>query len=220
MADRGLMRLHPAHARIARIALAVANRHGFALGGGLALIAHGVVHRPTEDVDLFSDVAGSVPAATRLVTHALREAGFHVEEIEDETGYLGEHLSELEITDPERSGVAIQVSLGELHRARSPVVLDLIGPVMDLADLRAWKVSALVSRAEPRDYIDVAAFLRDTDALTLIGLARTVDPEIEPEDIARIRPRLDRMPDREFKAYGLTDDHVAELRTRFTGWPL
>ncbi|WP_033338353.1 nucleotidyl transferase AbiEii/AbiGii toxin family protein [Catenuloplanes japonicus] len=212
------MRLHPAHARIARIALAVANRHGFALGGGLALIAHGVVHRPTEDVDLFSDVAGTVPAATRLVSAALRAEGFHVEEIEDETGYLGYHLAELEITDPDRSGVAIRVSLGELHRARSPVVLDLIGPVMDLADLRAWKVSALVSRAETRDYIDVAAFLQDTDAATLIDLARAVDPEIEPEDIARIRPRLDRMPDREFQAYGLDADQIAELRKRFIDW--
>ncbi|GAB7037228.1 MULTISPECIES: nucleotidyl transferase AbiEii/AbiGii toxin family protein [Catenuloplanes] len=213
------MRLHPAHARIARIALAVANRHGFALGGGLALIAHGVVHRPTEDVDLFSDVAGSVPAATRLVAEALRADGFLVAEIEDETGYLGYHLAELEITDPGRSGIVIRVSLGELHRARSPVVLDLIGPVMDLADLRAWKVSALVSRAEPRDYIDVAAFLADTDAATLIGLARAVDPEIEAEDIARIRPRLDRMPDREFHAYGLSDDQIAEVRKRFTAWP-
>ncbi len=97
-------------------------------------------------------------------------------------------------------------------------MLDLIGPVMDLADLRAWKVSALVSRAETRDYIDVAAFLQDTDAATLIDLARAVDPEIEPEDIARIRPRLDRMPDREFQAYGLDADQIAELRKRFIDW--
>ena len=213
------MELHPAHARIARIALAVANRHGFALGGGLALIAHGVVHRPTEDVDLFSDVAGTVPAATRRVVEALRADGFAVEEIEDESGWLGDHLAELEITDPRRSGIAIRVSLGELHRERSPVVLDVIGPVMDLADLRAWKVSALVARAEPRDYIDVAAFLVDADAAALIGLARAVDPEIEAEDIARIRPRLDRMPDREFEAYGLTAGQIAQVRDRFRGWP-
>ncbi|MFV2018338.1 nucleotidyl transferase AbiEii/AbiGii toxin family protein [Micromonospora sp. LOL_023] len=49
-------------AEVARLALVVASRHGFALAGGHALIAHGVVDRPTEDVDLFTDqTGGSLP---------------------------------------------------------------------------------------------------------------------------------------------------------------
>jgi hypothetical protein len=63
--------LDPFHAKVARIALSVAERHGFALGGGLALVAHGVIDRPTEDVDLFSDQEGTVPAAAELVRRAL-----------------------------------------------------------------------------------------------------------------------------------------------------
>ena len=35
---------------VATIALRAAARHGFALAGGNALIAHGVIDRPTEDV--------------------------------------------------------------------------------------------------------------------------------------------------------------------------
>ncbi len=35
------------HARVASIALAAAAVHGFALGGGNALLAHGVISRPT-----------------------------------------------------------------------------------------------------------------------------------------------------------------------------
>ena len=42
----------PFQHEVARIALAVAGRHGFALAGGQALIAHGIGARPTEDVDL------------------------------------------------------------------------------------------------------------------------------------------------------------------------
>jgi hypothetical protein len=35
---------------VAAIALRAAARYGFALAGGCALIAHGVIGRPTEDV--------------------------------------------------------------------------------------------------------------------------------------------------------------------------
>lgn len=54
-------------AAAARSALRVAQRYGFALGGGHALIAHGIVHRPTEDIDLFTDRHGAVQAAVSLV---------------------------------------------------------------------------------------------------------------------------------------------------------
>jgi len=43
------------HRQVASIALAAAAKHGFALGGGNALLAHGVTTRPTQDVDLFTD---------------------------------------------------------------------------------------------------------------------------------------------------------------------
>jgi hypothetical protein len=56
-------------AEIARVALAAAGRHGFALVGGQALIAHGLISRPTEDVDLVTDEAGGVQAAVER-THA------------------------------------------------------------------------------------------------------------------------------------------------------
>ncbi|HET6211814.1 MAG TPA: nucleotidyl transferase AbiEii/AbiGii toxin family protein, partial [Micromonosporaceae bacterium] len=49
------------HNRIAAVALAASGRYGFALGGGCALVAHGLVDRPTEDVDLFTDVAAALP---------------------------------------------------------------------------------------------------------------------------------------------------------------
>jgi hypothetical protein len=41
--------------QVASVALAAAARHGFALGGGNALLAHGMTTRPPQDVDLFTD---------------------------------------------------------------------------------------------------------------------------------------------------------------------
>jgi Nucleotidyl transferase AbiEii toxin, Type IV TA system len=59
----------PLQLEIARITLYVARQFGFALGGGVALAAHGVVDRPTEDVDIFTDVdSGSVAELRRRFT--------------------------------------------------------------------------------------------------------------------------------------------------------
>ena len=54
---------------VARIALAVADKHGFVLGGGVAWLVNGLVARPTEDVDLFTDTAGGVAAAADEVVN-------------------------------------------------------------------------------------------------------------------------------------------------------
>ncbi len=60
---RGLMPLSELHRRVATVALRVATRYGFALGGGNALIAHGLITRPTQDVDLFTNEETGVEAA-------------------------------------------------------------------------------------------------------------------------------------------------------------
>jgi nucleotidyltransferase AbiEii toxin of type IV toxin-antitoxin system len=49
------MPLDELHRAVAAIALRAAAGYGFALGGGNALIQHGVISRPTQDVDLFTD---------------------------------------------------------------------------------------------------------------------------------------------------------------------
>lgn len=67
------MRNDPFQAEVARIAL----------GGGQALVAHGIVDRPTEDVDLFTDLDGGVLAAATVVRDALENAGFGVVAIPD-----------------------------------------------------------------------------------------------------------------------------------------
>ena len=48
------MPLNDLHRRVATIALRAANRYGFALGGGNALIAHGLIDRPTQDVVMWA----------------------------------------------------------------------------------------------------------------------------------------------------------------------
>ena len=70
------MPLRELHRQVAAIALRAAARHGFALGGGNALIAYGVISRPTQDVDLVTNRETGVGAAAEAVEAALRREGF------------------------------------------------------------------------------------------------------------------------------------------------
>ncbi|MEV4279881.1 nucleotidyl transferase AbiEii/AbiGii toxin family protein [Actinoplanes xinjiangensis] len=209
------------HLQVARTALAVADRFGFVLGGGLALILHGIVSRPTEDVDVFGDEGSSIAAAATAVTEALRAAGMTVEQVDtgsDVVEGLDYLMAELVAYRPGPAGGQVRLSLGHLQRTREPVVLD-IGRVMAVDDLIAWKVAALANRAEVRDFVDVAAFLADLSPAALVSLAKTVDPGMFDEDVAAAGRRLDETPDRAFGAYGLDAGQVKHLRARFQDWP-
>ena len=205
------------HGRVARIALAVARHHGFVLGGGLALIAHGTVARPTADVDLFGPGSASVTAAADAVRSALIAGGIRYGEVPYDDD-LSEHMVELVAYRDDRDGDGVPISLSRLEISRSPVLLD-IGPVMDLRDLVANKIAALVTRVEVRDFIDAAVFLADHTPAELLAQARRVDPALEDDDVRAVGRRLDRTPDRAFAPYRLDPAAIAVVRERFAAWP-
>jgi hypothetical protein len=216
------MPLNELHRRVATVALRVANRHGFALGGGNALIAHGLITRPTQDVDLFTNEEAGVEAAADSVQAALQEAGFEAER-EDETSGLsdvfegmGEGLAEWTVTAPD--GQRMMLQMAYFDRTAQPVTMD-VGPVLSLEDVVGGKVCALAGRAEPRDYIDTAAALRLYSVEDAIGLARRLDPGLEDRDFADAARRLDRWGDAIFTPFGLGPQDVAALREAFAGWP-
>lgn len=104
------------HRQVAAAALAAAARHGFALGGGNALLAHGFISRPTQDVDLFTDQEHGVQAAADAVETALLGAGFQAER-QDQAGGLadmfpdiGEGLAEWVVTAAGGEQVLLQLA--------------------------------------------------------------------------------------------------------------
>jgi Nucleotidyl transferase AbiEii toxin, Type IV TA system len=202
---------------VARIALAVADKHGFALGGGVAWLVNGLVQRPTEDIDLFTDTDGAVGAAAGEVAAALTAHGYSVarENADELFAGMDADLREFLVADGRR---ALRLTLCRLERHRAPVVMDL-GPVMHLDDLVAGKVAALVSRREARDYIDVAAALQRYPLARVLELARDLDPALDPGDVADAGRYLDRLDDARFAVYGLSPAQVAELRERLADWP-
>lgn len=210
------------HKRVARVALEVAGRHGFALGGGNALIAHGFGSRPTEDVDLFTNREGGVRAAVPDIEAGLRKAGFTVvrrdglDELADLIPGADDGLAEWMVTDPDGAATLLQVA--QFDRARGVVGMDF-GPVLDIEDVLGGKVCALAGRGEVRDYVDVAAALEQFTAAQLIGFARRLDAGLEDRDFAEAGRFLDHVPDDQFARYGLDAAAVRVLRKKMAAWP-
>ena len=210
------------HGQVATVALGAAAAHGFALGGGNALIAHGIIDRATQDVDVFSDEQGGVEAAADAVEDALRGAGFGTERRDKTSGLadifygLGEGLAEWIVTAP--GGEQMLLQMAYFERARRPVIMD-IGPVLDLEDVVGGKLCALASRVEPRDYVDTAAAMGRYSMEQMIGFARRLDPGLTDRDFADAVRRLDQWGDGVFAPFGLSPQDAAMLRQRFAAWP-
>ncbi len=210
------------HGQVATVALRAAASHGFALGGGNALIAHGIVDRVTQDVDVFSDEQGGVEAAAEAVEAALRDAGFGTERRDKTSGLdelfygIGEGLAEWLVSAP--NGEQMLLQLAYFDRARRPVIMD-VGPVLDLEDVVGGKMCALASRVEPRDYVDTAAAMGRYSMEQMIGFARRLDPGLTDRDFADAVQRLDQWGDGVFAPFGLGPAEVAGLRARFAAWP-
>jgi hypothetical protein len=202
---------------VTRLALDATSPYGFVLAGGQALIAHGVVHRPTKDIDLFTDESTGVLAASGPIVDALESAGLVVDPVEHDTGVYGmdDELAEYEVSD---ATSVVRVQLVHFDRAAQPVTMP-IGPVLHLDDVAGSKLAALATRAEPRDAIDVAGLLDRYDRDRLMELARIADPALTDEEFAEAMDRLDRMPDRRFAVYGLSPAEISEVRARFVSWP-
>lgn len=216
------MPLRELHRRIAQVALRASRQHGFALGGGNALIAHGVISRPTQDVDLVTNRETGVAEAAGLIAAALADDGITVTRegpASDLAGLfpgLGDELADYHLTVP--SGQSADLQLAYFDRNHDPVSMDF-GPVLDLEDVAGSKVCALISRGYDRDYIDTAALLGRWTPTELLSMALRLDPGLDPRDIADVGARLDRMPDTRFTAYALTTRDITTMRDRFAAWP-
>lgn len=204
------------HRHLAEIGLQAAKQYGFALAGGYAVQAHGILERPSEDVDLFTawERRDEFTTAVDVVTAAYRAHGYHVEVAQQFPTF-----ARLSVTDPAEPDQPRKVELAANWRAKPPIMMD-IGPVLHIDDVVAGKMSALYTRAEPRDFLDV-------DAAVLSGrytrerlcqLAADADVGFDRRMLAEVLGMLVRYPDRRFAAYGATPDLISAMRTRFEAW--
>lgn len=207
--------MDPFHERLAIVGLTALGRYGFALAGGYAVQAHGILVRPSEDVDLFTTLAAEqqFPEAVQAAIRAFESDGLDVE-----VAIQNAAFAKLQVTDPttDRSS---KVELGIDWRRHPPTTL-AVGPVLSRDDAVANKVSALYSRGQARDYIDVASAV-SAGAYTrqqLIVLATDHDPGFNPGLYAQALRAVRRLPRAEFHAYGLSDEQIDQILTELLSW--
>ncbi|HRD62627.1 MAG TPA: nucleotidyl transferase AbiEii/AbiGii toxin family protein [Nocardioides sp.] len=192
-----------------------AERNDDRSAGSAAIREHGMIDRPTEDVDLFTtrDAVGQgFKAAVEATITRLREAGYEVTQTREAAEF-----ARLGVQTPEGSSVDIDLAVD--WRLAHPVILD-IGPVLALEDAVGNKVGALFGRAEPRDYLDVddiRATGRFSDEQLLVAAAER-DPGFDSTMFARQLQLATYLTPEEVSRYGVTPSQLEAIKSRCTSW--
>lgn len=200
--------------RLAHEALNVLEPYGFALAGSGAIREHGLINRPTEDIDLFTVMRfeSDFPQAVRDLETYLHQHGYEINIYRQTPTFC-----QIAVTDTH--GQALNIDLGIDWRANPPTRL-AVGSVLSRDDAVGNKVAALYSRGEPRDFYDVDA-IRQSGIYSdeaLLQLAQNADPGFEPSMFANRLASATRLHPRSFEAYGISSGDVDELRQRCQAW--
>ena len=109
--------------------------------------------------------------------------------------------------------------MGVDWRERDPVNLD-VGPVLSVEDAIGNKMSALYSRAEPRDYLDIDA-IRRAGVFTddeLVAAAAQRDAGFEIGMFATQLDAVRRITHRDVVSYGVSADDLETVKERTIRW--
>jgi hypothetical protein len=177
------------------------------LGGGAALAGAYLGHRTTGDIDLFVHDAEDMRALVSLLSSAAADAGIEVTLLRD----VG-HLVRAQVED--RDGNSIEVDV--VHEPVADIAVPpppIEGIVVEsLTDLRANKLTCILSRSEPRDLVDLyfldrAGFPPERD----LEIASRKDSGIDPGVLAWL---LAQFPTRPLPAMlePLTSDQLETFR--------
>lgn len=151
---------------------------GYAVGGGMAAVAHRVVDRWTEDIDLFCDarrvLARPLEAARALATSA-DERGWTIGWVRRFPDY-----ARLSISTP-RVSLLVDIAL---EPADLPPVMTLLGPTLAEQDAAVGKLVALFDRAEARDFVDFFGFSQRLDPNGLLEIALIRDRGLQRDQFA------------------------------------
>ena len=206
----------PFHQRLAEVGLAAIASYGFVLAGGYAISANGIGQRPSDDVDLFTnnpdpDRFGEAADKLRL---ALRADGLQVVDQRIRPTFV-----ELQVADFV-AGLSSEIQLGLDYRTHPPAQL-AVGPVLDVRDAVGGKMSALWSRGEARDFIDIDAVVESGRFSREQVLAIADQVETIPLDRAMLAARFreaGRHPKQLFTRYGVEPARRDQIGARFADW--
>ena len=194
--------------RIVECLIRLDEAESFVLAGGAALIAHGIVDRPTRDLDFFSTEPANVDLLLPALEKALRNGALAVTREQVAPGF-----ARLIITDDE-SSEQTRVDLAADARLLPPEGTQY-GQLLSARELAVDKILAIFGRAEARDFIDLAALEPHHDLLDLCQLAREKDLGFRIDVFCDMLQRFDRLDRDEFD---VDDATYRALERSVTRW--
>ena len=147
------------------------------LAGGAALAGAYLGHRRTGDIDLFCHDAGDMRALVGLLADVAAEVDVSIELLRD-VGHLVR--ARIATTDTVIEVDVVHEAVGDVESPPPPIE----GIVVEsLADLRASKLTCLLSRSEPRDLVDLcfldrAGYPPDQDLEIALRKDAGIDPGV------------------------------------------
>lgn len=202
--------LNPHQLEVARILFDLPTAAGFALAGGSALLALGVVDRPTRDIDAFIAAQpgrspGDVRPLAADLTRALTAAGWVVTPIRSH-----ETFTRLMANQTDNS---VEIDLAVDSPPLFPIeTIDHL-PVLAPQDLAARKILATIDRAEGRDFTDLHALVHQFGRDDCIRWAQQLDAGLTTTAIADTFDQLERLDNSELPA-----TQPDTVRTAFASW--
>ncbi len=183
--------LTPLQRRVLKAFFARPFAHQFVLTGGTALAAFYLFHRISEDLDLFTPNPGDMQDVERGISDIAHQEGLAVALERRSPFFCRVFLFEAEGSSP----LKVDLAYDPGPWFGSPVEREGI-QVDSLENIAANKVTALMSRGELRDFIDLYFVLKDTGWTFdhLLTLARQKDPGLKEFYLAGfIHQQLKRM---------------------------
>ncbi|MGC2311009.1 MAG: nucleotidyl transferase AbiEii/AbiGii toxin family protein [Candidatus Babeliaceae bacterium] len=201
--------LTPLQLQATRLFFSLPQSAGFAVAGGAALIAQGLIQRPTRDVDLFLLDAGTstVTSAAAAFEAAVDGQGWSHQRVMDQQDFV-----RLSITGDQESLI---IDLGRDSPAGEPVEATDLGPTLSSRDLAARKTLALFGRAAPRDFADVYDLAHRYGRDRLLDWAARDDPGFNKQIFADMLASIDRLTDEDLP---VDAKRVSAVRDYFRAW--
>jgi hypothetical protein len=176
------------------------------LAGGAALSGAHLAHRLSNDIDLFCHAAGDVRELVRQLPDVARDAHVAIRLVRDAGTFV-----RADVTTPARR-VELDIvfeSTPDIEPPPAPIDGVIIA---SLADLRAAKITCILSRSEPRDLVDLCFLDRaghppEAD----VAMALQKDAGIDPGILAML---LEQFPTRPLPLMlaPLTEDELVTFR--------
>ena len=156
--------------------LALQRRVPCTLGGGVALSGGWLGHRLSRDLDLFFSGREELRAQLAFLPALAREAGAEVRVVQDAGTFVRAAIR------LGQTQLALDLIVDAIPHIEPPVVIDGVA-VESLVDLRAAKLTCLLSRSEPRDLVDVlfldrAGHVPEADLVFALRKDAGIDPAV------------------------------------------